>query len=85
MKKFTFLMLISAFTFLSSEAQSVQEKIDKQAKDPKTAENAAKADVYVSKNRAIFDSTSSVASSATSEVKKERKKKRSCGKKNKSK
>ncbi len=43
--------LLSAFTLLSftSFSQTVKENIDKQMKDPKTAENAAKADVYIQK------------------------------------
>ena len=43
--------LLSAFTLLSvtSFSQTVKENIDRQMKDPKTAENAAKADVYIQK------------------------------------
>ena len=43
--------LVSVFILLSfaSFSQTVKENIDKQMKDPKTAENAAKADVYIQK------------------------------------
>ena len=43
--------LLSALILLSvtSFSQTVKENIDKQMKDPKTAENAAKADVYIQK------------------------------------
>ena len=43
--------LLSALTLLSvtSFSQTVKENIDRQMKDPKTAENAAKADVYIQK------------------------------------
>ena len=43
--------LIFAITLLSTSlfSQTVKEKIDKQIKDPKTAENSGKADVYVQK------------------------------------
>lgn len=42
---------------LNASAQKVQDKLDKVIKDPKTAENAAKADVYIhKKNRTIMDS-----------------------------
>ena len=46
--------LLSALTLLSvtSFSQTVKENIDKQMKDPKTAENAAKADVYIQKKNA---------------------------------
>lgn len=47
---------------LDASAQSVRENLDKLAKDPKTAENAAKADVYIhKKNRTISDSTQQAA------------------------
>ncbi len=46
--------LLSALSLLSvtSFSQTVKENIDKQMKDPKTAENAAKADVYIQKKNA---------------------------------
>lgn len=37
----------------ASHAQSIREKINKQAKDPKREENAAKADVYIVDNKEI--------------------------------
>lgn len=38
------------FLSLNSFSQTVNDKINKQAKDPATKENAAKADVYIQKN-----------------------------------
>lgn len=54
-----FLPLLSLGS-LAASAQKTQDKIDKVAKDPKTAENAAKADVYIQKkNRTIMDTAQS--------------------------
>jgi biopolymer transport protein ExbD len=80
MKKFTLLLMVAFSVGLTSQAQSMQEKLDKQAKDPKTAENAAKADVYVSKDKSIFDSTSSVQA-AEKRVSKKARKNKTCRKK----
>jgi hypothetical protein len=44
------------FFSVSVQAQTIREKIDQQAKDPKTKENAAKADVYIVNKKAITDS-----------------------------
>lgn len=41
---------------LKTSAQ-IRENIEKQAKDPKTKERAAKADVIIAKDSAIFDSS----------------------------
>jgi len=43
--------LIFAVTLITTSlfSQTVKQKIDKQIKDPKTAENSAKADVYIQK------------------------------------
>ncbi|MCU7548916.1 hypothetical protein OCK74_07300 [Chitinophagaceae bacterium LB-8] len=53
------LFIISGFLFfsVSLNAQTVREKIDQQAKDPKAKENAAKADVYIAKQKEIADSS----------------------------
>jgi hypothetical protein len=41
-------VLLAVLLFSSySNAQTIREKIDMHAKDPKTKENAAKADVYI--------------------------------------
>ena len=49
--------LIFAISLLSTSlfSQTIKEKIDKQIKDPKTAENSGKADVYIQK-KTISDS-----------------------------
>jgi len=50
MKKKT-VILIFTITLLSTQlfSQSINEKINKQIRDPHTAENSAKADVYIQK------------------------------------
>ena len=51
------LILLGVLYFSNySNAQTIREKIDKQAKDPKTKENAAKADVYIVDQKVIADS-----------------------------
>ncbi len=52
-KFFTIAFSLSLLS-LNSISQTVRDKINKQAKDPATRENAAKADVYVQKN-IIYD------------------------------
>ena len=51
--------LIFAIILLSTNlfSQTTNEKINKQIRDPKNAENSAKADVYVQK-KMLYDSTS---------------------------
>jgi hypothetical protein len=75
MKKFTILMIVFAIASITTFSQTVQEKLDKQHNDPKTRENAARADVYVSKNKSIFDSTTIKANENTKVVKAAKKKK----------
>ncbi len=77
MKKKLFLLasLISVLS-LSTMAQTIRENIDKLAKDPKTMENAAKADVYiVNKDRKISNNTQQSNKSAAVEA---RRKKKNC-------
>ncbi len=73
-------ILLSAFAMLSftSFSQTVKEKIDNQMKDPKTAENAAKADVYIQKKNADSITMPQVSQPASSE--KKNRKKKHCGK-----
>lgn len=80
MKKFALLAITAGFMSIGSIAQSVQEKIEKQSKDPKTAENAAKADVFISKNKSIFDSTTNATGTKSSKASTGKKKKK-CSKK----
>ena len=57
-KKFFMLLSIFGLTAFAVNAQTIPEKIEKLAKDPKTAENAAKADVYIHRQkRVIMDTT----------------------------
>ncbi len=74
------IILLSAFAMLSvtSFSQTVKENIDKQMKDPMTAENAAKADVYIQKRNADSISMTQVNQPALS--KKKNKKKKHCRK-----
>ena len=46
-------LLLAATT---AEAQSIEKALDKMAKDPKTAENAARADVYIMGHKISNDS-----------------------------
>ncbi len=49
-------IIAMAFTLFSLSASSqVRKHLDQLAKDPKTKENAAKADVYIVKNDSIFN------------------------------
>lgn len=53
-----FMLILLGFLAFSSysNAQTIEEKIDKHAKDPKTKEKAAKADVYIVDQKVISDS-----------------------------
>ena len=63
---------------MASFAQTINENIDKAAKNPSTKENAAKADVRLHDKKTITDS-SSIKLQKTSAIDK-KKKKRSCKK-----
>ena len=81
MKKYFTLLTAITFVSLAANAQSVEKKIEEQAKDKKRVENAAKADVYIINKRNITDSSTTIkeASSANANVKaakKQHKKKR---------
>lgn len=65
-KQLLFLSIVLLST--ASFAQDVKKKIDAQAKDPKTKENAAKADVFVQK-KTIMDSSVDYKTSNTKAVK----------------
>ena len=70
------------FISMASFSQTIKENIEKQAKDPKTAENAAKADVLLINKKAITDSTSVRQKPATSNQTKStvKRKKKKCSK-----
>ena len=66
-------MFISMMTF----SQTTKDNIEKLSKDPKTVENAAKADVYIVKSKKnISDPTLKQASNPPSASKNTRKKKK---------
>ena len=86
-KIFTMLFAVSLISFGAS-AQTIQQNIDKAAKDRNNAERAAKADVFIQK-RTIYDSTQTQLSttkvvSKNPEVKKVKYKKHKYKKKNRS-
>jgi FlaG/FlaF family flagellin (archaellin) len=54
--KIIYILAAIIFSTTSAQAQTIREKINQQAKDPKTKENAAKADVYIVKKNTIMDS-----------------------------
>ncbi len=51
------LLIVVAFISTTSFGQEIKKKIEGQAKDPKTMENAAKADVLIIDKKKISDST----------------------------
>ena len=57
MKKYITLLFSMALITGASHAQTTEQRIDKQARDKKRAENAAKADVIIMNKKKIFDST----------------------------
>jgi len=57
-KKISLLLGFSVCIMSASFAQTIKENLEKRAKDPATAENAAKADVYILRNKISNDSTS---------------------------
>jgi hypothetical protein len=58
-------MLLAGITFgLFGYSQSVEQQIEKQMKDPQRKANAGKADVIISKNKNIFDSTTFIENAA---------------------
>ena len=72
-RSITFLSAICLLSF-SSFSQSIQQNIEKQARDPKTAENAAKADVYIQDKKIIKDDIVNDQSAVTTIDKKKKKK-----------
>lgn len=59
------------------QAQTADKQIDKLIKDPKTKENAAKADVYIAGNPIMTDS---MQAATNQPAKKHKKKNRKCNK-----
>ncbi len=81
MKKTLGLIMLTGIISLSSFAQQSRDKIENQARDPKTRENAAKADRYIMDKKTISDSTEQAKNSAQGKqntLKSSRKKKSSC-------
>jgi hypothetical protein len=56
MKKLLLFAIVASIA-TTSFSQDIQKKIDEHAKDKKTAENAAKADVFVIDKKKISDTT----------------------------
>ena len=56
-QRLIFILLAVLFFTNYSHAQTVREKIEIRAKDPKTKENAAKADVYIVEKKVIYSCT----------------------------
>ncbi len=81
-KRIIFLSILF-FNTMASFGQTVKEQVEKAAKDPKTQEHAAKADVYLHRHNIGADSLKGIPpQSATSANKK---KKKSCYKTSKNK
>lgn len=80
-QKIIFLFLTCVFLSTSGSAQTINENIDKRIKDPKTAENAAKADVYIIRKNSTVDSVQKNNASPQTERKKIKKARKTCKKK----
>ena len=81
MKKCCLSITISMFISMISFSQTIKENIEKQSKDPKTIENAAKADVYiVSDKKKIGNTPSALSSTNQSVIAKKTRKKKACRK-----
>ena len=81
MKKSFALITGLIFIATASFSQTIKENIQKQAKDPKTAENAAKADVIIINKKTVTDSTAVKQQAATSnQTKSTAKRKKKCRK-----
>jgi hypothetical protein len=81
MKKLILLVVATGIISFNSFSQTVQQKIDKKVKDPKTAENAARADVFISKNKSIFDSTTTAKAKTNNTASVKKKRNKTCNKK----
>jgi len=70
------LLFILSFGFMSLQgnSQTIKENIDRQHKNPKRIENAARADVFIQKNKIASDSTVAKDNMPLSTTKKKRKK-----------
>ena len=80
-KKFCLFITTSMFISMISFSQTIKENIEKQSKDPKTVENAAKADVYiVSDKKKISNTPSEESATNQNRTAKNSRKKKSCRK-----
>lgn len=79
-----FLLMAAAFIATTSFSQEVKKKIEGQAKDPQTKENAAKADVLIIDKKKISDTSmvKEIPASTTTTVYKPVAKKKKKSKKN---
>ena len=75
MKKFSLLLTASMFVSMISFSQTIKQNIEKLSKDPKTAENAGKADVYILGSKKISNDTAKQVSNTEPTTKTSRKKK----------
>jgi len=73
------LMFAITLSGTTSFSQTLKERIDKQIKDPKTAENSAKADVYIQKKK-LIDSVVNKGNDQQLLSKKKNKRKKHCKK-----
>jgi hypothetical protein len=80
-KKSCLFIVASIFISMISFSQTIKENIEKQSKDPKTAENAAKADVFIPGNKkTISDTTTRRSSNSTNRISKTSRKTKRCSK-----
>ena len=60
MKKCSLILTASMFISMISFSQTIKENIEKHSKDPKTEENAVKADVYIVGNKKTISDTTTL-------------------------
>ena len=70
--------MASAMISVTSFAQTNKDKIESQARNPSTSENAAKADDYIINKKIIADSSQTKKVNNAAKSKSARKKKASC-------
>ena len=82
MKKVSLFITATMLISMTGFSQTVKQNIEKLSRDPKTAENAAKADVYITNKKKVISDTSAFIQSGTHSSCKSKGSKRARNKKN---
>ena len=81
LKKSGIFVIATMFVSMISFSQTIKENIEKLSKDPKTVENASKADVYIADHKKIIGDTTTLQSTNNSNrIAKTTRKKKHCRK-----